>query len=100
MDAALKALAEPHRRKVLTILQTRGELAAGAIAAEFELTRPAVSQHLTVLRGAGLVRERRAGTRRLYSVQPDGLRDVRTFLETFWDDRLVALKERAEQGEE
>ena len=87
MEAAIRALAEPRRRRILELVAER-ELSAGAIAAEFDVTRPAVSQHLTVLKEAGLLAERRAGTRRLYRVRPDGLADLRAFLDRFWDDGL------------
>lgn len=97
MQAALEAIAEPRRRQILQLVNGR-ELAAGEIASHFpDVSRPAVSQHLTVLRGAGLVDERREGTRRLYSVRPEGLKDVREFLQEFWDDRLDALKVLVEQ---
>jgi DNA-binding transcriptional ArsR family regulator len=98
MEAALKALAEPNRRRILTLVKG-GELTAGEIASHFEVSRPAVSQHLTVLKEAGLVHERRNGTRRLYSVRPEGLADVKAFLEGFWDARLEALKREAEREE-
>jgi DNA-binding transcriptional ArsR family regulator len=98
MEAALKAIAEPTRRRILTLVRD-GELTAGEIASHFEVTRPAVSQHLTVLKEAGLVHERRNGTRRLYSVRRDGFEEVKAFLEAFWDDRLSALKREAEQEE-
>ena len=75
------------------------ELAAGEIASHFELTRPAVSQHLGVLKEAGLVSERRNGTRRLYRARPEGLAELRDFLEGFWDVRLEALKREAEKEE-
>jgi DNA-binding transcriptional ArsR family regulator len=73
------------------------ELAAGEIAAGFEVTRPAISQHLTVLKNAGLVTERREGTRRLYRARPEGLAELRAFLDGFWADRLERLKLAAEQ---
>jgi DNA-binding transcriptional ArsR family regulator len=98
MEAALKAIAEPRRRRILTLLRD-GELSAGAIAAQFEVTRPAVSQHLAVLKEAGLVNERRNGTRRLYSARPEGLSELRVFLDGFWDERLEALKREAEKEE-
>ena len=63
------------------------------------MTRPAVSQHLTVLKEAGLVDERRNGTRRLYRARPEGLAELKAFLEEFWDDRLDALKREAEREE-
>ena len=98
MEAALKALAEPHRRRILTLVRNE-ELTAGEIASHFEVSRPAVSQHLTVLKEAGLVHERRNGTRRLYSVRPEGFDEVKSFLEAFWDARLEALKREAEREE-
>lgn len=98
MDAALKAIAEPTRRQILVLVRSE-ELSAGEIAAHFDVTRPAVSQHLTVLREAGLVRERRDGTRRLYRADPHALAELKTFLEEFWDARLTALKDEAERKE-
>jgi DNA-binding transcriptional ArsR family regulator len=98
MEAALKAIAAPHRRQILRLVR-RGELSAGEIAAHFDVTRPAVSQHLNVLKEAGLLSERRNGTRRLYRARPQGLAELRTFLEEFWDERLEALKIEAEQEE-
>ena len=98
MEAALKAIAGPRRRQILALVRD-GELAAGEIAAHFDLTRPAVSQHLGVLKEAGLVSERRNGTRRLYRARPEGLVELRTFLDEFWGDRLEALKREAEREE-
>jgi DNA-binding transcriptional ArsR family regulator len=72
---------------------------AGEIAAHFDVTRPAVSQHLNVLKEAGLVSERRNGTRRLCRARPEGLADLRSFLEEFWGDRLEVLKREAELEE-
>jgi DNA-binding transcriptional ArsR family regulator len=99
VEAALKALAGPRRRQILALVRD-GELSAGEIAAHFDVTRPAVSQHLTVLKEAGLVDERRNGTRRLYRARPEGLADLKEFLEEFWDERLGALKREAEREEE
>ena len=98
MEAALKAIAGPRRRQILALVRD-GELAAGEIAAHFDVTRPAVSQHLNVLKEAGLVSERRNGTRRLYRARPEGLAELKEFLEEFWDERLVALKREAEREE-
>jgi DNA-binding transcriptional ArsR family regulator len=98
LEAALKAIAAPRRRQILSLVR-EGELSAGEIAAHFEVTRPAVSQHLTVLKEAGLVNERRNGTRRLYRARPEGLVELKAFLEGFWDDRLEALKREAEREE-
>jgi DNA-binding transcriptional ArsR family regulator len=98
MEAAIKALAEPNRRRILELVASR-ELSAGEIAAEFEVTRPAVSQHLGVLREAGLIVERREGTKRLYRARPEGLVPLRAFLEGFWDGRLERLRLAAELEE-
>ena len=81
------------------VARPRGELSAGEIAAHFAVTRPAVSQHLSVLKEAGLVDERRNGTRRLYRARPEGLEPIREFLEQFWDERLEALRREAETEE-
>ena len=98
MEAALKAIAEPRRRQILALVRDE-ELAAGEIAAHFDVSRPAVSQHLNVLKEAGLLSERRNGTRRLYRARPEGLTDLKTFLEGFWDVRLDVLKREAEKEE-
>jgi DNA-binding transcriptional ArsR family regulator len=98
VEAALKAIAEPRRRAILSLVRD-GELSAGEIASHFEVTRPAVSQHLNVLKEAGLVSERRNGTRRLYRARPEGLSELRGFLEGFWEVRLEALKREAEKEE-
>ena len=98
MEAALKAIAAPRRRQILTLVREQ-ELSAGEIAANFDVTRPAVSQHLNVLKEAGLVSERRNGTRRLYRARPEGLVELKAFLEEFWSDRLEALKREAENEE-
>jgi DNA-binding transcriptional ArsR family regulator len=98
MQATLEALAEPHRREILALVRER-ELAAGEIAANFDVTRPAISQHLGVLRQAGLLSERREGTRRLYRARPEGLTDLREFLDEFWTNRLDALQREAEREE-
>jgi DNA-binding transcriptional ArsR family regulator len=98
VEEALRAIAEPNRRRILRLVSSN-ELSAGEIAARFEITRPAVSQHLSVLREAGLVSERREGTRRLYRIRPEGFTDLRSFLETFWDESLERLKVAAETEE-
>ncbi|HYZ55711.1 MAG TPA: metalloregulator ArsR/SmtB family transcription factor [Streptosporangiaceae bacterium] len=86
-DEALRALAEPRRRAILRLV-ARDELAAGEIAAAFEVTRTAVSQHLTILKNAGLLAERRDGTRRLYRARPEGLAGLRQFLDDMWGASL------------
>src|SRR5204862_8190735 len=96
--AAWKALAGPRSRQILPLVRD-GEVSAGEIAEHFDVTRPAVSQHLTVLKEAGLVDERRNGTRRLYRARPEGLAELKDFLEEFWEERLDALKREAEREE-
>jgi DNA-binding transcriptional ArsR family regulator len=98
VEAALRAIAAPRRRQILTLVRD-SELSAGEIAGHFDVTRPAVSQHLNVLKEAGLVSERRNGTRRLYRARPEGLVQLKAFLEEFWDERLDALKAEAEREE-
>ncbi|MGH2924412.1 MAG: ArsR/SmtB family transcription factor [Solirubrobacterales bacterium] len=94
-ETGLKAIAEPRRREILRLV-SKGELSAGEIAAHFEVTRPAISQHLGVLKRSGLIAERRDGARRLYRAHPEGLDDLRAFLDDFWGDRLDRLKAQAE----
>ena len=98
-DEALRALAEPRRRAILRLV-ARDELAAGEIAAAFEVTRTAVSQHLTVLKNAGLLTERRDGTRRLYRARPEGLAGLRQFLDDMWGESLEVARRlvEAERG--
>jgi len=98
VEAELRAIAAPRRRQILSLVRD-GELSAGEIAAHFDVTRPAISQHLNVLKEAGLVTERRSGTRRLYRARPEGLAELMRFLEGFWDSRLDALKREAEREE-
>ena len=97
MEAALRAIAEPRRRAILRLVRDR-ELTAGEIAAQFEVTRPAISQHLTILKEAGLIVERHLGTRRLYRLRPKGLAELRSYLDEFWADQLEQLKDVVERG--
>ena len=99
METALKAIAAPRRRQILSLVRDH-ELSAGEIAAQFDVTRPAVSQHLTLLKKAGLVSERRDGTRRLYRARAEGLAQLKAFLDEFWGERLEALKLEAEREEQ
>jgi DNA-binding transcriptional ArsR family regulator len=98
VQAVIQAISEPRRREILELVHDQ-ELAAGEIAARFEVTRPAISQHLTVLKNAGLVSERRDATRRFYRARPEGLAQLRSFLDGFWDDRLERLKLATEEEE-
>jgi DNA-binding transcriptional ArsR family regulator len=97
MEEALRALADPGRRRILTLVRSE-ERAAGEIAAELPVTWPAVSQHLRVLKSAGLISERREGTRRYYRARPEGLDEVRAFLDGFWNEKLQRLKREVERG--
>ena len=98
MDAALRAIAEPRRREILRLVRTH-ELAAGEIASRFDVTRPAVSQHLRVLKDAGLIVERREGTRRLYRARPQAMGELRAFLDEFWSEGLERLRDVAETAQ-
>ena len=89
------ALADPTRRAVFERLR-EGPRPVGDIARDLPVSRPAVSQHLRVLKDAGLVTERRDGTRRLYRIDPDGLAAVRDYFDDFWNEALAAFKAAAE----
>jgi DNA-binding transcriptional ArsR family regulator len=91
----MDALGDPTRRKIFEQLRW-GPRAVGEIANELPISRPAVSQHLRVLKEAGLVTERRAGTRRLYRLDPDGLGELRDYFDDFWSEALAAFKAAAE----
>jgi len=95
-DEALRAIAEPRRRKILQLV-AHDELSAGEIAAAFDITRTAISQHLTVLKNAGLLSERRDGTRRLYRARAQGLAGLREFLDDMWSGALDTARRIAEQ---
>src|SRR4051812_10326290 len=97
--AAMTALGDPTRQAILERLAD-GPVAVGELAAELPVTRPAVSQHLKVLKEAGLVVDRKAGTRRLYQVDPQALADLRAYFDSFWDQALAAFRTAAESQEE
>jgi DNA-binding transcriptional ArsR family regulator len=94
-DEALRAIAEPRRRAILRLVAD-AELPAGEIAAAFDVSRTAVSQHLTVLKNAGLLTERRDGTRRLYRARPEGLEELRQFLNDVWASSLDVARRLVE----
>jgi DNA-binding transcriptional ArsR family regulator len=98
MQDTLDAIAQPRRREILRLIG-RSEMNAGEIASHFRVTRPAISQHLTVLKRAGLVTERREGTKRIYALRPEGLAELRTFIDQMWGGGLDALKREAELEE-
>ena len=95
MDDVIRALSAPTRREILRLVRD-GEMTAGSIAAQFTMTRPAVSEHLRVLRESGLVSERREGVRRLYRARPEALAQVRAYIDQFWEDSLDRLRLAAE----
>jgi DNA-binding transcriptional ArsR family regulator len=97
-QAAFLALADPTRRQVFEQLR-HGPKSVGIIAAKMPVSRPAVSQHLGILKKAGLVSDRAQGTRRVYYIDPHGLAAIRIWLDQFWDDALVAFKAELEKGE-
>ena len=95
---SIQALGDPTRRTVFERLR-EGPRSVGDLAAGLPVSRPAVSQHLRVLKEAGLVRERREGTRNFYSVNGDGLAELRAYFEGFWDEALTAFKAAAENDQ-
>jgi DNA-binding transcriptional ArsR family regulator len=98
VDSAFRALADPTRRRIIELVALRG-LTAGDIARHFHTTRPAVSQHLTVLRKAGLLTERREGRTRIYQTNQETVSEVVQHLQSFWSGRLQELKLQAEREE-
>lgn len=96
MDAAARALSDPTRREILTLVRDE-ERSASDIAANFDVTRPAISQHLKVLHSAELVSVRQDGTRRLYSARPEGMGELRAWMDDFWSSRLTTLKVEVER---
>ena len=95
-DAVLRALADPHRREIVRLVRDT-EMPAGQIAANFALTQQAVSQHLMVLKRAGVLEERRDGTRRLYRFRRASLEPVQELLDEFWPDALERLRDVVER---
>ena len=95
---ALRAIAEPRRLEIVRVIGL-DELSAGEIASHFDVTRPAISQHLKVLAAAGILSVRNEGTHRMYRTRPEGLAELRAFLEEFWGDRLDRLRHAAEEDE-
>jgi DNA-binding transcriptional ArsR family regulator len=95
VDDPIRALAEPKRRAILELI-AQDELSAGEIAQHFDVTRPAVSQHLTILKSAGLIAERRDGTKRLYRVEPGGISELRHFVENLWSAALDTARRLVE----
>jgi DNA-binding transcriptional ArsR family regulator len=95
---ALQCLSDPTRRRVFERLRG-GPKSVGVLAAGLPVSRPAVSQHLKALKDAGLVKDRSEGTRRVYYIDPDGLGELRRWLDGFWDDALEAFRQEVEKSE-
>jgi DNA-binding transcriptional ArsR family regulator len=98
-NSAFAALSDPTRREVFQRLQSGGR-SVGEIARDLPVSRPAVSQHLKVLKDAGLVTDRAEGTRRIYWIDPHGLAAIRAWLDQFWGVALAAYAEEVERGAE
>lgn len=94
----LSALADPTRRQIFELLRA-GPSPVSALAASLPVSRPAVSQHLRALKEAGLVQERAEGTRRIYAIRPEGLRELRAWLDLLWDDALEQFKAEVERDQ-
>ncbi|HEV2532394.1 metalloregulator ArsR/SmtB family transcription factor [Phenylobacterium sp.] len=96
---AFAALADPTRREVFERL-AQGPRSVGELASDLPVSRPAVSQHLKVLKDAGLVTDRPEGARRVYQIDPQGLGQIRAWLDRFWDSALEAFKAEAEKDDD
>lgn len=98
IEKVIHAIAEPRRREILNLVRDR-ELTSSAIASHFEISAPAISQHLKVLEESGVVVVRRDGTKRYYSIRREGFAEIKQYIDRFWDDSLLLLKEAAEAEE-
>ncbi|HLO12440.1 MAG TPA: metalloregulator ArsR/SmtB family transcription factor [Pseudoneobacillus sp.] len=94
----IQAITEPRRREILSLVRD-GEMTSSAIASHFEISAPAISQHLKVLEESGLVVVRREGTKRYYRMRREGFAELKQYIDRFWDDSLLRLKEAAEEEE-
>ena len=98
IEKVIHSISEPNRREILNLLRN-SELPSSEIATHFAISAPAISQHLKVLEQSGLVTVRRAGTKRYYRIRREGLDELKQYLDSFWDDSLLRLKEAAEAEE-
>ncbi|MGG4489397.1 ArsR/SmtB family transcription factor [Metabacillus idriensis] len=98
IEKIIHAISEPNRREILHLVHEK-ELTSSEIASKFNISAPAISQHLKVLEKSGLVHVRRAGTKRYYGIRREGFKDIKHYIDRFWDDRLLLLKEAAEEEE-
>ena len=98
IEKVISAIAEPRRREILYLV-SHGELTSSSIASHFDISAPAVSQHLKVLEESGLVTVRKAGNKRYYQLRREGFSELKQYIDRFWDDSLLRLKEEAEAEE-
>lgn len=98
IEKVIQAITEPRRREILSLVRDR-EMTSSSIASHFEISAPAISQHLKVLEESGLVLVRREGTKRYYRMRREGFSELKQYIDRFWDDSLLLLKEAAEEEE-
>jgi DNA-binding transcriptional ArsR family regulator len=98
IEKVIQAITEPRRREILSLVRD-GEMTSSSIASHFEISAPAISQHLKVLEESGLVLVRREGTKRYYRMRREGFSELKQYIDHFWDDSLLLLKEAAEEEE-
>jgi DNA-binding transcriptional ArsR family regulator len=98
IEKVIQAITEPRRREILSLVRD-GEMTSSLIASHFEISAPAISQHLKVLEESGLVLVRREGTKRYYRMRREGFSELKQYIDRFWDDSLLLLKEAAEEEE-
>jgi DNA-binding transcriptional ArsR family regulator len=98
IEKVIQAITEPRRREILSLVRD-GEMTSSSIASHFEISAPAISQHLKVLEESGLVFVRREGTKRYYRMRREGFSELKQYIDRFWDDSLLLLKEAAEEEE-
>jgi DNA-binding transcriptional ArsR family regulator len=98
IEKVIQAITEPRRRDILSLVRD-GEMTSSSIASHFEISAPAISQHLKVLEESGLVLVRREGTKRYYRMRREGFSELKQYIDRFWDDSLLLLKEAAEEEE-
>lgn len=98
IEKVIQAITEPRRREILSLVRD-GEMTSSSIASHFEISAPAISQHLKVLEESGLVVVRREGTKRYYRMRREGFSELKQYIDRFWDDSLLLLKEAAEEEE-
>jgi DNA-binding transcriptional ArsR family regulator len=98
IEKVIQAITEPRRREILSLVRD-GEMTSSSIASHFEISAPAISQHLKVLEESGLVLVRREGTKRYYRIRREGFSELKQYIDRFWDESLLLLKEAAEEEE-